>query len=291
LARKIIRKGEEKIMRLETRYSTHPDDSKFYTTDEIRDHYLVEEVFIKNEANFVYSHNDRIIAGGIMPVDESVVLGVGKELGVEFFFQRREAGIINIGGPGKITLDGVVFELNQYDGLYIGMGTKDAEFVSTDSENPAKFYFNSSPAHRNYPTRIITLEQANKVHLGNAENLNERTINQYVHPAVCESCQLVMGMTNFEQGSVWNTMPCHTHERRMEVYFYFNLKENDRVFHMMGQPQETRHIVVKNEQAIISPSWSIHSGVGTGKYTFIWGMCGENIEFTDMDHVDMDDMR
>lgn len=278
-------------MRLETRYSTHPDDSKFYTTDEIRDHYLVEEVFIKNEANFVYSHNDRIIAGGIMPVDESVVLGVGKELGVEFFFQRREAGIINIGGPGKITLDGVVFELNQYDGLYIGMGTKDAEFVSTDSENPAKFYFNSSPAHRNYPTRIITLEQANKVHLGNAENLNERTINQYVHPAVCESCQLVMGMTNFEQGSVWNTMPCHTHERRMEVYFYFNLKENDRVFHMMGQPQETRHIVVKNEQAIISPSWSIHSGVGTGKYTFIWGMCGENIEFTDMDHVDMDDMR
>ena len=216
---------------------------------------------------------------------------MGKELGVEFFFQRREAGIINIGGPGKITLDRVVFELNQYDGLYIGMGTKDAEFVSTDSENPAKFYFNSSPAHRNYPTRIITLEQANKVHLGNAENLNERTINQYVHPAVCESCQLVMGMTNFEQGSVWNTMPCHTHERRMEVYFYFNLKENDRVFHMMGQPQETRHIVVKNEQAIISPSWSIHSGVGTGKYTFIWGMCGENIEFTDMDHVDMDDMR
>ena len=278
-------------MKLETRYSTHPEDSKYYTTDEIRKHYLVEEVFIEDEANLVYSHNDRIIAGGIMPVNESVRLGVGKELGVEFFFERREAGIINIGGAGLIILDGEVFELGQYDGLYIGMGTKDVEFKSTDQEEPAKFYFNSAPAHRNYPTRIITLEQAQKVHLGSDENLNERTINQYVHPAVCESCQLVMGMTNFEEGSVWNTMPCHTLERRMEVYFYFNLRENDRVFHMMGQPEETRHIIVSNEQAIISPSWSIHSGVGTGKYTFIWGMCGENIEFTDMDHVDMKELR
>lgn len=278
-------------MKLETRYSTHPEDSRHYTTEELRKHYLVDEVFVKDEANLVYSHNDRIIAGGIMPVNESVVLGVGKELGVEFFFQRREGGIINIGGAGKIVLDGEVFELNQYDGLYIGMGTKDATFTSVNPAEPAKFYFNSAPAHKNYPTRIITLMQAQKVHLGSEENLNKRTINQYVHPAVCESCQLVMGMTNFEAGSVWNTMPCHTHERRMEVYFYFNLKENDKVFHMMGQPQETRHIVVGNEQAIISPSWSIHSGVGTGKYTFIWGMCGENIEFTDMDHVDMNDLR
>ncbi len=278
-------------MKLETRYSTHPEDSKHYTTEELRHHYLVDEVFLADEANLVYSHNDRIIAGGIMPVNESVVLGVGKELGVEYFFQRREGGIINIGGAGKIVLDGEVFELGQYDGLYIGMGTKDATFTSVDASHPAKFYFNSAPAHRNYPTRIITLEQAQKVHLGSGENLNERTINQYVHPAVCESCQLVMGMTNFEEGSVWNTMPCHTHERRMEVYFYFNLKESDKVFHMMGQPEETRHIVVSNEQAIISPSWSIHSGVGTGKYTFIWGMCGENIEFTDMDHVDMNDLR
>ena len=278
-------------MRLETRYSTHPEDSRHYTTDKIRDHYLVEEVFLPEEANFVYSHNDRIIAGGIMPVKGSVILGVGKELGVEFFFQRREGGIINIGGAGQVKLDGKVYDIGQYDGLYIGMGTKDVEFTSMDKENPAKYYFNSAPAHHSFPTRIITLEQANKVHLGSVENLNKRTINQYVHPAVCESCQLVMGMTRLEEGSVWNTMPCHTHERRMEVYFYFNLHENDKVFHMMGQPQETRHIVVSNEQAIISPSWSIHSGVGTGKYTFIWGMCGENIEFTDMDHVDMQDLR
>ncbi|MFH5834898.1 5-dehydro-4-deoxy-D-glucuronate isomerase [Proteiniclasticum sp. C24MP] len=278
-------------MRLETRYSTHPEDSKHYTTEEIRDHYLVEEVFMADEANFVYSHNDRIIAGGIMPVNESVILGVGRELGVEFFFQRREGGIINIGGAGQVKVDGELFDIGQHDGLYIGMGTKDVEFLSKDKNDPAKFYFNSAPAHHSFPTRIITLEQANKVHLGSVENLNKRTIHQYVHPAVCESCQLVMGMTRLEEGSVWNTMPCHTHERRMEVYFYFNLHENDKVFHMMGQPQETRHIVVSNEQAIISPSWSIHSGVGTGKYTFIWGMCGENIEFTDMDHVDMQDLR
>ena len=278
-------------MKLETRYSTHPEDSKFYTTEEIRDHYLIEEVFAADDANFVYSHNDRIIAGGIMPVKSGVILGAGKELGTEFFFQRREGGIINVGGAGKVKLDGEVFDMNQYDGLYIGMGTKDVEFTSVDGENPAKFYFNSTPAHHSYPTRIITLEQAKKVHLGSSENLNKRTINQYVHPDVVESCQLVMGMTNLEAGSVWNTMPCHTHERRMEVYFYFNLNENDKVFHMMGQPQETRHIVVSNEQAIISPSWSIHSGVATGKYTFIWGMCGENIEFTDMDHVDMKDLR
>ena len=278
-------------MKLETRYSTHPDDSKFYTTEEIRDHYLIEEVFVADEANFVYSHNDRIIAGGIMPVKGGVLLDAGKELGTEFFFQRREGGIINIGGAGKVKLDGEVLDMNQYDGLYIGKGTKDVEFMSVDGENPAKFYFNSAPAHHGYPTKIITLEKAKKVHLGSVENLNKRTINQYVHPDVVESCQLVMGMTNLEAGSVWNTMPCHTHERRMEVYFYFNLTENDKVFHMMGQPQETRHIVVSNEQAIISPSWSIHSGVATGKYTFIWGMCGENIEFTDMDHVDMKDLR
>src|SRR5690554_4696520 len=276
-------------MRLETRYSTHPEDSRHYTTDEIRDHYLVEEVFLPEEANFVYSHNDRIIAGGIMPVKGGVILGAGKELGTEFFFQRREGGIINVGGAGKVKLDGEVFDMKQHDGLYIGMGTKDVEFMSVDGENPAKFYFNSAPAHHSYPTRIITLEEAKKVHLGSTENLNKRTINQYVHPDVVESCQLVMGMTKLEAGSVWNTMPCHTHERRMEVYFYFNLNEHDKVFHMMGQPQETRHIVVSNEQAVISPSWSIHSGVGTGKYTFIWGMCGENIEFTDMDHVDMQD--
>ncbi len=278
-------------MTLETRYSTHPNDSKYYDTQELRDHYLIEQLFSPDESLLVYSHNDRIIAGGIMPVKTSLALAAGKELGVSSFFERREAGIINIGGPGSIVLDGTAYKLGTYDGLYIGMGTKEVSFSSVNADEPAKFYFNSSPAHKAFPSRIITLEQAKKVDLGEPENLNVRTINQYVHPAVCESCQLVMGMTTLKNGSVWNTMPCHTHERRMEVYMYFNMKEDVRVFHLMGQPDETRHLVVANEQAVISPSWSIHSGVGTSNYTFIWGMCGENIEFTDMDHVAVGDLK
>ncbi len=278
-------------MKLETRYSNHPEDAKKYDTTQLREHYLIEKVFQKDEVNLVYSHNDRIIAGGITPTTKTLELSAGKELGVSFFFERREAGIINIGGKGVIELDGKKYELNQNDGLYIGMGTKDVKFTAVDSNNPPKFYFNSAPAHRNFPTRVITLEQANKVHLGEPENLNVRTINQYVHPAVCESCQLVMGMTILQPGSVWNTMPCHTHERRMEVYLYFNMEKSTKVMHFMGQPNETRHLVISNEEAVISPSWSIHSGVGTSNYTFIWGMCGENIKFTDMDHVDMKDLR
>lgn len=278
-------------MSLEIRYANHPEDSKHYTTEELRKHYLIEKLFVENKAALTYSHIDRIIAGGIMPVEKEIKLGAGKELGVSYFFERREAGIINIGGKGKITLDGEEYPLNHGDGLYIGMGCKDVTFESEDIKHPAKFYFNSSPAHKAFPNRIITLEQANKVKLGEKENLNVRTINQYVHPAVCESCQLVMGMTILEPGSVWNTMPCHTHERRMEVYMYFNMEKETRVFHLMGQPQETRHVIMSNEQAIISPSWSIHSGVGTSNYSFIWGMCGENIEFTDMDHVAMEEIQ
>ncbi|GAU75697.1 5-dehydro-4-deoxy-D-glucuronate isomerase [Fusibacter sp. 3D3] len=278
-------------MSLETRYSNHPEDSKYYTTEELRAHYLIEKLFIEDQATLVYSHNDRIIAGGIMPVKEILELNAGKELGVKTFFERREAGIINIGGPGKITLDGTIYEMGPRDGFYIGMGAKEVKFESVDGSNPPKFYINSCPAHQAFQSRIITLEQANKVDLGDPKSLNVRTINQYVHPAVLETCQLVMGMTTLKEGSVWNTMPCHTHERRMEVYLYFDMSEDTRVFHLMGQPSETRHIVVDNEQAVISPSWSIHSGVGTGSYTFIWGMCGENIEFTDMDHVDIKDLR
>ncbi len=278
-------------MNLETRYSTHPNDSKKYDTDELREHYLIENMFVADEVNLVYSHNDRIIAGGITPATKTLEWSAGKELGVSYFFERREAGIINIGGKGVIVLDGVTYELGQYDGLYIGKETKEVKFSAVDKNNPPKFYFNSAPAHRRYESRIITLEQANKVEMGEPETLNVRTINQYLHPAVLETCQLVMGMTVLKPGSVWNTMPCHTHERRMEVYMYFNMEENTRVMHFMGQPSETRHLVVSNEQGIISPSWSIHSGVGTSNYTFIWGMCGENIEFTDMDHVDMKDMR
>ncbi len=278
-------------MKLETRYSTHPEHSKTFDTTQLRKHYLIDEVFVTDEAKLVYSHNDRIIAGGITPVNNEIILNEGKALGVTYFFERREAGVINIGGKGSVTLDGITYELNQNDGLYIGMGTKEVIFSSTDKNNPPKFYFNSSPAHKRFESKIITLEDAKKVHLGDKKSLNERTINQYIHPDVCDSCQLVMGMTILKEGSIWNTMPCHTHERRMEVYMYFNMDESTKVMHFMGEPSETRHLVVSNEQAVISPSWSIHSGAGTSNYTFIWGMCGENIEFTDMDHVDMNDLK
>ncbi len=278
-------------MELDIRYAAHPDDVKHYTTDQLRRHFLVDSVFVADQASFTYSHVDRIIAGGIMPVAGAVTLQAGKEMGVDFFFERREAGVINVGGPGLVELDGEVFELNQRDGLYIGMGVKEVSFRSASADQPAKFYFNSAPAHHSYPHTHIQISQANPVELGSPETSNQRTIYQYVHPAVCESCQLVMGLTMLEPGSIWNTMPCHTHERRMEVYFYFDMDQDARVFHFMGQPSETRHIVVGNEQAVISPSWSIHSGAGSSNYTFIWGMCGENQTFDDMDHVAPADLR
>ncbi len=276
---------------MDIRYANHPNDSKKYTTDEIREHYAIESLFIPDNVNLVYSHVDRIIAGGIMPVDQKLELKSGKELGVNYFFERREAGIINIGGKGTVVIDGNEYTLDNSDGLYVGKGVKEISFASFDKKNPPKFYINSCPAHQTFETKIVTLADARKVDLGDSEKLNVRTINQYVHPAVCESCQLVMGMTILKEGSVWNTMPCHTHDRRMEVYMYFDMKEDTRVFHLMGEPEETRHIIVKNEQAVISPSWSIHSGVGTSNYTFIWGMCGENIEFDDMDHIATENLR
>jgi 4-deoxy-L-threo-5-hexosulose-uronate ketol-isomerase len=280
-------------MKMEIRYANHPEDVKRYTTSDLRRHFLIEKVFSPDEVNLTYSHIDRIIVGGIMPVTKSLTLTAGKEMGVETFFERREGGIINIGGKGSITIDGTTYELDNQDGLYIGMGIKEISFdcVENGTENPPKFYFNSAPAHHAYPTTHITLEHAKKVHLGDQENCNKRTINQYVHPAILQSCQLVMGMTILESGSIWNTMPSHTHERRMEAYFYFDMEEKTRVIHLMGEPCETRHIVMDNEQAVLSPSWSIHSGVGTGRYTFIWGMCGENITFDDMDFVDMVDLK
>ena len=278
-------------MRLDVRYANHPEDSKHYTTEELRKHYLIEKVFIKDEVNLVYSHVDRVIAGGITPVKKALKLEGCKELGSEYFLERRELGVINIGGDGKVVIDGVEYEVKSREGLYVGMGSKELVFTSADEKNPAKFYINSSPAHKTYPTVMINLEKANKVHLGDLANSNKRTIYQYVHPAVCQSCQLVMGMTMLEPNNMWNTMPCHTHERRMEVYLYFDMTDDNKVFHLMGEPNETRHIVMGNEQAVISPSWSIHSGVGTKNYTFIWGMAGENQTFTDMDHVAMDDLR
>lgn len=276
---------------MDIRYANHPNDSKKYTTEELRKHYLVEEIFSKDNICLAYSHVDRIIFGGAMPINEILKLTAGKEMGVDFFLERREMGVINVGGEGTITLDGKEFEMKSQDGIYIGMGIKEVTFKSKDSLNPAKFYINSVPAHKSYPTVKIDIKDANPVRLGDEANLNKRTIYQYVHPNVCKSCQLLMGLTKLEPNNAWNTMPCHTHERRMEVYFYFDMKEDTRVFHFMGEVNETRHIVMKNEQATISPSWSIHSGVGTSNYTFIWGMCGENQTFDDMDHVAMADLK
>jgi len=272
-------------MKLDIRYANHPDDAKHYTTAELRKHFLVESIFVPDQVELTYSHVDRIIIGGIHPVSSALTLQADKELGVSYFFERREGGVINIGGSGSITLDGERYELGTHDGLYIGMGVKEILFESDSTDEPAKFYFNSAPAHKTYPHVKIEISQANPLHLGDDESCNKRTIYQYVHPKVCESCQLAMGLTMLAPGSIWNTMPCHTHERRMEAYFYFNLKPDTQIFHFMGQPQETRHLMVANEQAVISPSWSIHSGVGLGNYTFIWGMCGENQTFDDMDHV------
>lgn len=272
-------------MKLDTRYSNHPEDSKYYTTEELRQNYLVEQVFVADEISLTYSHQDRIVFGGAMPVKGSLTLGTAKELAADYFLQRREMGVINIGGAGSITVDGVVYKLDHKEGIYVGMGAKEIVFSSNDGAHPAKFYLASCPAHTTYPIVHLTKEIARHVPCGEAANLNKRVINQFVHPAVCQSCQLSMGMTELDKTGCWNTMPCHTHERRMEVYMYFDLSEDNVVFHLMGTKEETRHIVMHNEQAVISPSWSIHSGVGTSNYTFIWAMCGENQDFDDMDHI------
>lgn len=276
---------------MEIRYASNNKDAKNYDTQRLRDEYLIENLFMENEIKLVYSHIDRIIVGGVFPITEKIKLKGGKELGSNFFLERRELGVINIGGPGIIILDNEEFILNNKDTIYIGLGIKEVFFKSLDIKNPAKFYLNSAPAHCKYPTTLITLEKAKKVKMGDTSTSNKRTINQYIHPDVCKSCQLVMGMTVLEDGSVWNSMPTHTHDRRMEVYFYFDMNENTRIFHFMGEPNETRHIIMKNEEAVISPSWSIHSGAGTASYTFIWGMAGENQTFTDMDHIEMKDLR
>jgi 4-deoxy-L-threo-5-hexosulose-uronate ketol-isomerase len=276
---------------MEIRYASSNKDSKNYDTKRLREEYLIENLFIENEIKLVYSHIDRIIIGGIFPITEKIKLKGGKELGSNFFLERRELGVINIGGPGIIILDDEEFSLNNKDAIYVGLGIKEVFFKSLDIKNPAKFYLNSAPAHYKYPTALITLEKARKVKMGDISTSNKRIINQYIHPDVCKSCQLVMGMTVLEDGSVWNSMPAHTHDRRMEVYFYFDMNENTRIFHFMGEPNETRHIIMKNEEAVISPSWSIHSGAGTASYTFIWGMVGENQTFTDMDHIEMKDLR
>ena len=278
-------------MQLTVRQPSASEDAKHYTTDRLRSEYLIETVFAPDDAILTYSHFDRIIAGGVMPVSKSVELVGCKELASDTFLQRREMGVINIGGKGKITVDGTVYDLKQYDGLYVGMGAKELSFTSDDPADPAKFYINTCPAHKTYPTVKIDIDKANKRPLGSVETCNKRTINQFIHPDVLKTCQLSMGMTELEPGSNWNTMPSHTHERRMEIYTYFELPEGQVVFHMCGEPTQTRHIVMHNEDAVISPSWSIHSGVGTSNYTFIWAMGGENMEFDDMDNIATTDLR
>lgn len=280
---------------MDIRYGANPTDAKHYTTEEIRKEFLVENLFEAGKKNMVYSHIDRIIVGGVCPTDQAIELAddvdIMKELGTDYFLERRELGIINIGATGKVFVDGTEYVLENKDALYVGKETKLVRFESTDATKPAKFYLNVAPAHCVYPTKHIPIKLAKKVQCGDVANANKRTINQMLHPSVVDSCQLMMGITILEEGSVWNTMPAHTHERRMEVYLYFDMDDDSVVFHYMGEPNETRHIVMKNEQAVISPSWSIHSGCGNRSYTFIWGMVGENKTFDDMDHIKTTDLR
>ena len=278
-------------MQLHVRYPSHPEDAKHYTTERLRRDFLIETVFQPDEAVFTYSHFDRIIAGGVMPVRQAVELTGSKELASDTFLERREMGCINVGGAGRITVDGTAYDLGPLDGLYVGMGAREIRLESADPAAPAKFYINTCPAHKTYPNVKVDIAKAAKRPLGATETCNKCVINQYFHPDVMHSCQLCMGLTALEPGSNWNSMPCHTHERRMEVYFYFDLKGDNVVFHMMGEPQETRHLILHNEQAVISPSWSIHTGVGTSNYTFIWGMCGENQAFDDMDNITPMDLK
>lgn len=287
---------------MELRTAASPKDVKYYTTQRLREEFLIQNLFMPDEIKLVYSHIDRIITGAATPVSKTLALTAGDELRAEYFLQRREMGVINVGGTGMITIDGKQFELDYKDGMYIGMGARDISFSSKDGTDPAKFYINSAPAHKAYPTvlikpegesgeGIVIVKDENKVELGSLEESNHRVICKYILPGQVESCQLVMGMTKLAPGSVWNTMPCHTHDRRMEVYLYFEMPEDAFVMHYMGEPDETRHIIMRNEEAVISPSWSIHAGSGSRAYTFIWGMVGENQAFDDMDAVAMKDLR
>jgi len=278
---------------MDIRQSIHSEHAKTLDTDGLRREFLIDKIFDADNYTLTYSHIDRIIIGGVMPVQKSVTIGheVGKQLGVSYFLERRELGVINIGGPGFIDVDGKTWEIGNQEALYVGQGAQSVIFRSSDANHPAKFYYNSAPAHTHHPDKKITLAEAVKATLGDAATSNRRTINKFIVPDVLPTCQLTMGLTRLDDGNLWNTMPCHTHERRMEVYFYFDMADDSAVFHMMGQPQETRHLLVHNEQAVISPSWSIHAGVGTQRYTFIWGMVGENQVFDDMDHVAISALR
>ncbi|MDD2214092.1 MAG: 5-dehydro-4-deoxy-D-glucuronate isomerase [Oscillospiraceae bacterium] len=280
---------------MDIRYSANPEDVKRYTTEELRKEFLIQDLYQADQVKAVYSHVDRMVVLGIMPVTETVSMSKGidiwKNFGTSYFLERREIGFFNLGGKGICKVDGKDYAMNPRDCIYITQGTREVSFASLEPDRPARFYGVSAPAHRAYETRYIAIEDAAKKPLGSAERSNKRVINQFIHPDVLPTCQLSMGMTVLEPGSVWNTMPVHTHERRMEIYTYFDLPQDNVVFHLMGQPQQTRHVVMHNYDAVISPSWSIHSGCGTSNYTFIWAMGGENQAFDDMDGVETLDIR
>jgi 4-deoxy-L-threo-5-hexosulose-uronate ketol-isomerase len=274
----------------ETRYASSPQAVKHYDTAQLRSEFLIDNLMELGKINLTYSHYDRYIAGSAVPIQPLILESIDP-LKSGYFLERRELGIINVGGNGTVTADGVVYELGFKDALYIGSGNKEVIFKSDDANNPAKFYLNSAPAHTNYPNIKVGLTEANKLQLGAVETANHRTVNQMIIGGIVTTCQLQMGMTELKTGSVWNTMPAHVHDRRMEVYFYLDIPENQAVCHFMGQTDETRHIWMNNHQAVISPPWSIHSGAGTSNYTFIWGMAGENLDYGDMDVCKITDLR
>ncbi|MBQ7426015.1 MAG: 5-dehydro-4-deoxy-D-glucuronate isomerase [Prevotella sp.] len=275
----------------EIRYATHPEDAKHYDTTRIRREFLIERLFANDEVNMVYSMYDRMVVGGAMPVNEALKLEAIDPLKADFFTTRREIGIYNVGGAGKVKVGDETFELDYKEALYIGRGERDVIFNSNDASQPAKFYFNSTNAHTAYPCRIITKQDAVVAHMGSLEMSNERNINKMIVNQVLPTCQLQMGMTELASGSVWNTMPAHVHSRRMEAYFYFELPEDQSICHFMGEPQETRHLWMRGEQAVLSPEWSIHSAAATHNYTFIWGMGGENLDYGDQDFYKITDLK
>ncbi len=274
----------------ESRYASSPKAVKQYDTEQLREEFLIDNLMEEGKINLTYSHYDRYIAGSAVPL-KSLTLETIDPLKANYFLERREIGIINVGAKGSVSVDGTSYELGHKDALYIGSGNKEVIFSSVDAKDPAKFYINSAPAHKNYPTKKVSLLEANKLELGSLETANHRTVNQMIIGGIVTTCQLQMGMTELRTGSVWNTMPAHVHDRRMEVYFYLDIPKNQAVCHFMGQPQETRHIWMANHQAVISPPWSIHCGSGTSNYTFIWGMAGENLDYGDMDVAKITELR
>lgn len=277
---------------MDIRHSTNPADAKSYDTARLRQQYLIENLFVPGQVNMTYAHDDRLIIGGAMPTGEALAFEAADVLKTDYFLERREIGFIHIGGGEAIVeAGGERYALNKLDTLYVGRGTRELTVRSADASNPAKVYFTSATAHATYPTRKLAVQEAETQNLGSLESSNERTIHRLIHQNGIQSCQLMLGVTLFKPGSVWNTMPAHVHDRRMEAYLYFDMNENARVFHFMGEPHETRHIVIANEQAVISPAWSIHSGAGTSSYAFVWAMAGENYTFSDMDAVPMNALK